>query len=65
MIGKAIDAKEANRKLNELGFYRARQNGSHVIYKDKNGKILTITAGKPLSQKTWRRECKRVGIEVI
>lgn len=46
------------------GFYRVRTSGSHAIYKDMNGRTFTITAGKPLSQKTWKRECKKVGIEV-
>ena len=65
MIGKALDSKEASRILKDNGFYKVRQRGSHVIYKNDNGKSCTITTAKPLSQKTWKRECKKVGIEVI
>lgn len=53
---------QANRVLNRQGFYKVRVNGSHAIYKSADGKMVTITVGKPLSQKTWKRECKRVGI---
>lgn len=62
--GKALNNLEANKVLNMHGFYRVRTSGSHAIYKDMNGRTFTITAGKPLSQKTWKRECKKVGIEV-
>lgn len=64
MIGKAIDDREAERILHANGFYKARQNGSHAIYKNDNGRVFSITTGKPLSQKTWKRECKKVGIRV-
>lgn len=60
--GKALSSFQANKVLNKNGFYSVRTNGSHVIYKNADGKTLTITRGKPLSQKTWKRECKRVGI---
>lgn len=64
MNGKAITNREANHILNSNGFYQQRIKGSHAIYKDVFGRTITITIGKPLSQKTWKRECKRNGIEV-
>lgn len=63
VIGKAIDEREAIKILNANGFYKARQNGSHVTYKNNDGRIITITSGKPLSQKTWKRECKKNNIK--
>ena len=64
MTGKAISSKDAIRILNGYGFYQKRTNGSHAIFKDDFGRTFTITIAKPLSQKTWRRECKKNGIEV-
>lgn len=60
--GKALDWKEAENILHKNGFFRHRTNGSHAIYKDDLGRTVTITVGKPLSQKTWKRECKKNGI---
>lgn len=54
---------QANRILNKNGFIKQRTNGSHAIYKDEQGRTVTITIGKPLSMKTWKRECKRCGIK--
>jgi len=64
MNGKAITDREAHRILVDNGFARVRTNGSHVIYKNEDGRTITITNGKPLSQKTWKRECKKNRIEV-
>lgn len=63
MNGKAITDREAHRILVDNGFARVRTNGSHVIYKHGDGRTLTITFGKPLSQKTWKRECKKNNIK--
>lgn len=64
MTGKAIDDREAHRILINNGFTKVRTSGSHVIYKHEDGRTITITNGKPLSQKTWKRECKKNKIEV-
>lgn len=61
MTGKAINAREAKRFLNDHGFFIARVNGSHAIYKDDGGRTFTMTTGA-ISQKTWKRECKRLGL---
>ena len=63
MTGKAINYREADGILNRNGFYKNRTNGSHAIYKDNRGRTITITTGL-ISQKTWKRECKKNGIEV-
>ena len=60
--GKALSPRQANKILNEQGFYRVRTTGSHAIYKSADGRTFTMTICKPLSQKTWKRECKKVGI---
>ena len=53
MTGKAINTREANRILNENGFFKIRTNGSHAIYKNEKGNTITITTGV-ISQKTWK-----------
>ena len=63
MRGKALNPLEANRLLKDNGFFKVRTNGSHAIYKNACGQMITITTGT-LSQKTFMRECKRNGIEV-
>lgn len=63
MRGKAFNPLEANRFLNDNGFFKVRTNGSHAIYKNDCGRTITITTGT-LSQKTFKRECRRNGIEV-
>lgn len=58
MTGKAITPREANHILHFNGFGRVRTKGDHAIYKHPDGRTITITLGK-ISQKTWKRECKK------
>lgn len=61
MHGKALNSREAISILNNNGYVMIRSNGDHLIF--KNGcNTVTITNGKAFSQKTWKRECKRVGL---
>lgn len=63
MYGKALTNREAQKHLTKNGFMLMRQSGDHLIYKrESDGQSVVITTGKPLSQKTWKRECKKVGI---
>lgn len=62
MYGKALTTRDAIKILRDNGFEYVRQTGDHLIYKNANGNMVSITNGKPLSQKTWKRECKKVGI---
>ena len=62
MYGKALSLKEAKKQLNNYGFTYVRTKGSHSIYKNQEGKTFVITEGHPLSQKTWKRELKKVGL---
>lgn len=62
MNGKSLSSKEAEKFLMDHGFIFLRQNGSHRIFKNDEGQMVTITC-KRLSQKTWQRELKKVGLE--
>lgn len=51
-----LTAKEIITILEKLGFFLARQNGSHKIYKNKEGKRATVPfhAGKILHPKVLK-----------
>lgn len=63
MSGKAVELRECEKILRKNGFTFARNNGGHKIYKNSQGERFVLTSGI-ISQKTWRRECKRVGIDL-
>ena len=62
MYGKALSYREAKLILQENGYELVRITGDHAIFKNDDGNTVAITVGKAFSQKTWKRECKRVGI---
>lgn len=61
MHGKALTTREANKILKDNGWKLERQTGGHLIYQNEEGDEITITSNR-LSQKTWKRECKKHGI---
>ena len=64
MDGKDIQYKDALKILRSNGWELVRSKGSHKIFKKENEPMsVVITKGKPLSQKTWQRECRKVGIK--
>ncbi len=62
MDGHSVNRKEAEKILLDNGFIFVRQTGGHRIYKNNIGQSFVITQGR-ISQKTWKRECRKVGIE--
>ena len=62
MSGKLprITANKTIKVLENLGFFLARQSGSHKIYKNKEGKRITIPfhSGKILHPKVLRNILK-------
>lgn len=62
MSGKALTNKDAGKILKENGFELLRKKGDHLIYGHSDGRKIVITNGKPLSMKTWKRECKNNNI---
>ncbi len=63
MTGKALNTREAKKFLNSHGWELERKNGDHLIYgKEGFPYKITITSGKSMSQKTWKRECKKAGL---
>lgn len=63
MYGKALSYREAKRILNNNGFFLERYSGDHAIFKNGSEDVVVVAVGKAFSQKTWKRECKRVGIK--
>jgi len=59
-----ITAKEIIAILGKLGFYLARQSGSHKIYKNTEGKRITVPfhAGKILHPKVLKSIMKDMNI---
>ena len=59
-----ITAKEIIAVLVKLGFYLARQSGSHKIYKNTEGKRVTVPfhAGKILHPKVLKSIIKEMNI---
>ena len=59
-----ITAKEIIAVLVKLGFYLARQSGSHKIYKNTEGKRITVPfhAGKILHPKVLKSIIKDMNI---
>jgi len=59
-----ITAKEIIAVLVKLGFYLARQSGSHKIYKNTEGKRVTVPfhAGKILHPKVLKSIIKDMNI---
>jgi len=59
-----ITAKEIIIILEKLGFYLARQSGSHKIYKNTEGKRVTVPfhAGKILHPKVLKSIIKDMNI---
>jgi predicted RNA binding protein YcfA (HicA-like mRNA interferase family) len=51
-----VTAKEVIRVLERVGFYLARQSGSHKIYKNQEGKRVTVPyhAGKIIHPKVLK-----------
>lgn len=61
-----ITAAEAVKALEKAGFFLARQSGSHKIYKNKEGKRVTISyhAGKILHPKVLKNILRDAGLTI-
>ena len=61
-----VTATETIRVLEKRGFFLARQSGSHKIYKNKQGKKVTVPyhAGKILHPKVLRSILKDADLTV-
>lgn len=62
MTGKTMRLIEADRILRSNGFIKAREGKEHTIYKRCTQTIALPKHGF-VSQKTWKRECKKNGLE--
>lgn len=58
--------REVERVLNRLGFYPARQRGSHIVFRHLDGRWTTLVmhAGKDIPTGTLRNIIKDLGITV-
>ena len=61
-----VTAAQAIRALEKAGFSRSRQSGSHKIYKNKEGKRVTVPyhAGKILHHKVLKSILKDADLTV-
>lgn len=55
---KKYTAREVKTILQKNGFVRERTNGSHVIYKDKNKREISIPCGREPNKMLVRRLIK-------
>ena len=63
MYGKALSYREADKVLKKNGYDLVRNGGEHLIYKNAIGETIALTRQK-ISQKTWKRECKKHNIKL-
>jgi predicted RNA binding protein YcfA (HicA-like mRNA interferase family) len=61
-----ISGKEAVKAFSKIGYYLARQEGSHqILYNDRPGyPILVIPAHKELAPALLRAQIKRAGLSI-
>ncbi|MGC8977658.1 MAG: type II toxin-antitoxin system HicA family toxin [Candidatus Ratteibacteria bacterium] len=61
-----VTAEETIRVLTKIGFYLSRQSGSHKIYKNKEGKRVTVPyhSKKILHPKVLQSILKDAGLTV-
>ena len=58
-----VNAADAVRVLEKVGFFLARQSGSHRIYKNAEGQRVTVPyhSGKELHPKIFKEHFERCG----
>lgn len=59
-----IPAKKIEKVLNELGFQKLRQKGSHVFYRHNNGRVTTVPfhKGRDISPVLLKKIIKDINI---
>lgn len=62
MEGKSLKRNEAIKLLNKYGFELVRES-KHYIFKNDEGEVIALPRHGRVSQKTWKRELKKHGIE--
>lgn len=64
MYGKCLSYRECYNILKLHGYELVRYNGDHAIFSNgiKNV-VIKRHANGFMSMKTWKRECRRVGIK--
>ena len=62
MTGKSLRLVEAHRILRQNGFSLDREGKEHTIFK-RGVQTIALPKHGFVSQKTWKRECKKNGLE--
>ncbi len=59
-----VNARQMVRVLEQLGFQRIRQSGSHATYRHPDGRwtIVSIHAGKTIPSGTLRKIIRDIGV---
>jgi len=63
-LPRDVSGKEVIKALRKLGYYPARQKGSHVILIGPSGKMITVPLHKSLKTGLLRAILREVGISV-
>ena len=64
---KAMKFKDVVKALNAFGYYEARQKGSHVIFKNSEGKITVVPkhSNKEVVLGTVGKICKDIDVPFV
>ena len=64
MHGKSLSYRECYDILEAHGYELVRFRGDHAIFTNgQNNVVIKKAHNGRMSMKTWKRECRRVGIE--
>ncbi|GAA1693803.1 hypothetical protein GCM10009745_44190 [Kribbella yunnanensis] len=55
--------RDADRELRKAGFEPARQNGSHITYKNKQGRTVIVPKKEEIKTGTWGNIEQQAGIK--
>jgi predicted RNA binding protein YcfA (HicA-like mRNA interferase family) len=55
--------RDADKELKKAGFKQARQNGSHITYKNDQGKSVTVPKHDEIKTGTWSSILRQAGLK--
>lgn len=55
--------RDADKELKKAGFTPARQNGSHITYKDENGRSVVVPKHDEIKTGTWASIQRQAGLK--
>ena len=62
---KRYSSKNFEKVANKCGFFKVRQKGSHMTFKNQNGKSVTVVANKKqIPPGTFGKMCSDIGLSI-